>query len=65
MSYLSSVRTPQNHLRSLFSFLDSISAIGEFSNSTSAATGAHDKTAGQPFCTAEGRPQGGVQGGRP
>lgn len=26
---------------------------------------AHDKTAGQPFCTAEGCPQGGVQGGAP
>ena len=63
MSYLSSVRTPQNHLRSLFCILDSTMAVGEFGNSTSAATGVQDKTAGQPFCTAASCPQGGIQGG--
>lgn len=63
MSYLSSVRTPQNHLWSLFSILSSASAVGELGNSTSAATGVQDKTAAQPFCTAAGCPQGGIRGG--
>lgn len=63
MSCLSSVRTPQNHLWSLFSILRSASAVGELGNSTSAATGVQDKTAGQPFCKATGSPQGGIQGG--
>lgn len=63
MSYLSNVRTPQNHLRSLFCILDSTIATGEFGDSTSSATGVQDKTAGQPFCTAAGCPQGGIQGG--
>lgn len=63
MSYLSSVRTPQNHLWSLLLVLDSAIPVGELSNSTSAATGVQDKTAAQPFCTAAGCPQGGIWGG--
>ena len=73
MSYLSSPKTPQNPLRSLFCNSGSTMAIGEFGRSTSgtaegcpqgSAQGSrHDKTAGQPFCTAAGCPQGGVQGG--
>lgn len=65
MSYLSSPKTLQNLLRSLFFNLGSTMAIGEFGRSTSGTAGTHDKTAGQPFCTAEGCPQGGVQGGTP
>ncbi len=63
MSYLSSSKTPQNHLWSLFLISGSAIAIEEFSNSTSDSAGTHDKTAGQPFCTAKGCPQGGAQGG--
>ena len=63
MSFLSSVRTPQNHLWSLFFILDSASVVVELSNPTSAATGVQDKTAGQPFCIAAGCLQGGIQGG--
>lgn len=65
MNCLSSLKTPQNHLWSLIAYLHSSIVLEEFGHSTSDVIGAHDKTTGQPFCTVEGCPQGGVQGGTP